>query len=89
MIDIERSGPGAVELYVKGNDLDPEYLNKQPCSMSINSETVAINPLDFQLQGEGLFYFTYLVTDGKGLKTGHVSIHYATRVIEFELIYEP
>lgn len=55
--------------------------------MSINSEPVDIKPLDFKLQAEGKYYFTYLVTDGEGLKTGHVSIHYATRVIEFELTY--
>ena len=89
MRDIKLSGPGAVEFLVKGNGLDPELLNKQLCSMSINSEPVAINPLEFQLQAEGLYYFTYLVTNGHGLKTGHVSIHYATHVIEFELTYEP
>lgn len=56
--------------------------------MSINSEPVVIEPLDFRLQEQGKFFFTYVVINGNGLKTGHVSIYYATRVIEFELTYE-
>lgn len=57
--------------------------------MSINSEPVVINPLDFKLDAEGKYYYTFLVTDTQVLTTGYVSIQYATRLIKFELIPEP